>query len=334
MHPIIGRIEQTVITIWAAITIGFVLIHQLPSSGVQMLIAIYGRDRFSEMSTEKIKQLSEGLIGFNPTDPLYQQYLQYVGNLLQGNFGVSALYGEPVFEVLASAIPWTLFMATLAMIFNTTLAVSLGAYMAYRQGSAFDIGGTVVSIVVSSIPYYVFAILLLFLLGFQMGWFPTSGRFGDSVTPGFNLPFMISALRHVTLPFISLTFTSFAALGLRAHSIRILGSDYIRVARLRGLSERRIVYHYVLRNSLLPFYTGFVTGLVGLLGGSVITEQIFNYIGVGYFMFKAATAGDIPMVLGTFAFFTIASVLALFVVDMTYHLVDPRAEGVGTDESF
>jgi len=334
MHPLIGRLWQSLITVFSAITIGFVLIHQLPSGPWQILQARYSPEQISEMDPRQIEKISNRLVGFDASDPLLSQYIDFWGNILQGNFGVSVLYNQPVFELLMPAVPWTVLVSAIAMVLNVSIGVSLGAYMAYREGSRFDIGATGVSVFLSSIPYYVLAILLLFFVGFQTGLFPSGGRYATGLEPGFNLDFILSVLHHGTLPALSLVFTSFAALGLRAHSIRVLGSDYIRVARLRGLTERRIVFHYVLRNSILPFYTSFVVGFVGLLGGSIITEQIFQYIGVGWYTFTAAQAGDVPLVLGTFVFFTTAVVLMLLFVDMTYHWIDPRAEGVGASESF
>ena len=334
MHPLLARIQQTIITLFAAITLGFVLIHQLPTGPWQVLSTMYSQEQLQAMSPEEIESLSQTLVGFDVTQPIHIQYVQYFSSIIQGDFGTSVLYQDPVFAVLAPAVPWTVLMAVLAMTANTIIGVTAGAYMAYRQGSRFDVGGTFVSVLLGAIPYYVFAILLLFFLGFQTPFFPSSGRYASDVTVGYNLEFMLSALHHVALPFISLVFSSFAALSLRAHCIRILGSDYIRVARLRGLAERRIVFHYVLRNSILPYYTGFVVGLVGIFSGSVITEFIFQYVGVGWYLFRAAEGGDIPLVLGGFIFFTTAVVLALLVVDLTYSLVDPRAEGVGSDETF
>lgn len=334
MHPLVARIQQAIITLFVAITLGFVLIHQLPTGPWQILTAVYSQEQLQGMDPEQIEQISETFMGFSASEPIHVQYVQYFSSVLQGDFGTSVLYQEPVFSVLAPAVPWTVLMATLAMVANTIIGLTAGAYMAYRQGSRFDVGGTFVSVLLSAIPYYVFAILLLFFLGYQTTLFPNSGRYANDVTVGYNLEFMLSALHHVALPFMSLVFSSFAALGLRAHCIRILGSDYIRVARLRGLAERRIVFHYVLRNSFLPFYTGFVVGLVGIFGGSVITEYIFQYVGVGWYLFAAAEGGDIPLVLGGFLFFTTAVVLALLVVDLTYSVVDPRAEGVGADETF
>lgn len=334
MHPLIGRIAQTIITIFVAVSLGFFLIHQLPTGPWQIMTAIYGEETLQEMDPELIEMLSERLVGFDATDPILTQYVEYWQNVLTGDFGTSVLFQEPVLSVLAPAVPWTILISTIAMVLNVVIGVSLGAYMAYREGSRFDIGATVLSVVLSSIPYYVLAILLLFFVGFQTGLFPTGGRYGADVEHGFNLPFILSVLHHAMLPALSLVFTSFASLSIRAHSIRILGSDYIRVARLRGIGERRIVFHYVLRNSILPYYTGFIVGLTGLVGGSVITEEIFQYLGVGWYMFRAAVGGDIPMLLGTFFLFTVATVLMLLVVDLTYHLIDPRAEGVGTSEAY
>ena len=334
MHPLLGRIGQAILTVFTAITIGFVLIHQLPTGPWQMLTAIYSEEELQDMDPAVVQEVSERMMGFDASAPLFEQYIQFWTNLAQGNLGYSVFYNRTVFDLLAPAIPWTVLVATIAMVLNVSIGVTIGAYMAYREGSRFDLGATGLSVFLSSIPYYVLAILLLFFVGFQTGLFPNGGRYNQTLEPGFHLDFILSALHHATLPALSLVFVSFAALGLRAHSIRILGSDYIRVARLRGLSERRIVFHYVLRNSILPYYTGFVVGLVGLLGGSVITEQIFQYIGVGWYTFTGAVAGDIPLVIGTFVFFTTATILMLLFVDMTYHWIDPRAEGVGASESF
>lgn len=334
MHPLIGRFAQTIITIFVAVSLGFFLIHQLPTGPWQIMTAIYGEETLQEMDPETIQAISERLIGFDASQPILTQYVEYWQSVLTGDFGTSVIFQRSVLSVLAPAVPWTVLISTIAMVLNVTIGVSMGAYMAYREGSRFDVGATVLSVVLSSIPYYVLAILLLLFVGFQTGLFPTGGRFGSDVEHGFTLEFILSVLHHAILPALSLVFTSFASLSIRAHSIRVLGSDYIRVARLRGIGERRIVFHYVLRNSLLPYYTGFVVGLTGLVGGSVITEEIFQYLGVGWYMFRAAVGGDIPMLLGTFFLFTIATVLMLLVVDLTYHWIDPRAEGVGTSESY
>lgn len=334
MHPLIGRIAQTIITIFVAVSLGFFLIHQLPTGPWQIMTAIYGEETLQEMDPETLQMISERLVGFDASDPILVQYVEYWQSVLTGDFGTSVIFQQPVLSVLAPAVPWTVLISTIAMVLNVTIGVSMGAYMAYREGSRFDIGATVLSVVLSSIPYYVLAILLLLFVGFQTGLFPTGGRFASDVEHGFTLEFILSVLHHAILPALSLVFTSFASLSIRAHSIRVLGSDYIRVARLRGIGERRIVFHYVLRNSILPYYTGFVVGLTGLVGGSVITEEIFQYLGVGWYMFRAAVGGDIPMLLGTFFLFTVATVVMLLVVDMTYHLIDPRAEGVGSSESY
>lgn len=335
MHPLIGRLVQTVITIVTAITLGFVLIHQMPTGPWTILTALYSEQQLQAMDPSEIEELANQMIGFSATKPLHLQYIDYVSNILQGDFGRSVIYlRRPVFEIMAVAAPWTILLSTLSIVANTVIAWGFGAWMAYREGSRFDFVGTIVSVLLSSIPYYVFAIFMLIFLGFQTPFFPTGGRYADGTTFGFHLDFMLTVLHHAILPVATLVLTSFAALGLRAHCIRILGSDYIRVARLRGLAERRIVIHYLLRNSILPFYSGLIVGLVGIFGGSVITEQIFNYVGMGWYLFRGATGGDLPLTLGTFVLFSTASVVGLFFVDLTYQFVDPRAEGVGMDESF
>lgn len=331
---IVKRIVQSFITLFAAITLGFLLIHQLPTGPWTILQALYSPERLQEMDPRTIERISKRLFGFDPQKPLYVQYIEYWKSILTLNFGTSIIYNRPVYDVLAPAIPWSVFLGLLGVITNTAVSIGMGGLLAYREGSRLDVAGSLVSVVLQSVPYYVFAILLLIFLGFQTPYFPTGGRYGEGIVVGFNLEFMLSALHHAILPVASLSLLSFASLGWRAHAIRVMGSDYIRVARLRGLAERRIVVHYVLRNSVLPFYSGLVTIFIGILGGSVITEFIFQYVGLGWYLFRTAAGGDIPMVLATFAFFTITGVLTLLFVDFTYHLIDPRAEGVGTSESF
>ncbi len=332
--PVIKRLAQSVFTVWAALTLGFLLIHQLPTGPWEILIARYGEDRIQEIDPRQIEEMSERLMGFDAQAPLYEQYIQFWQSILTLEFGTSVYYGRPVLDVLAPAIPWSVLLMSVTSFLNLAIGFAFGTLFAWREGSRIDVGGSLLSMVLGAIPYYVLAILMLAFLGFQTPYFPASGRYGDHVFIGFNIEFMLSVLHHVTLPAVSLIFTGFAALGLRAHAIRILGSDYLRGAELRGLPERRILLHYVFRNTFLPFYHGSIGIIMGIFGGAVITEFIFNYLGMGWYLFRFAVAGDIPGVLAAFAFFTIAGVIMLLIVDFTYHLIDPRAEGVGTSESY
>ncbi|HET7324230.1 MAG TPA: ABC transporter permease, partial [Halococcus sp.] len=153
---------------------------------------------------------------------------------------------------------------------------------------------------------------------------------------GFNWPYISSILYHAVLPLLSTTLVGWGgtALSMRGNSISILGEDYIRVARLRGLSRRRIALRYVARNAMLPMYTGIVLAIAFMLGGSVILEQIFTYPGVGYYLFLATVSRDYPLMMGGLIMISTAVVIGVLVADLTYSKIDPRASGEGQRETY
>jgi peptide/nickel transport system permease protein len=225
-----------------------------------------------------------------------------------------------------------------AIIISFTIGISIGAIMAYREGSLFDSATTLFSITSNSIPYYILGILLVFVLGYQMELFPITGRYnGTKVTPGINLPFLQNVLYHVTLPMLSWAFAGFGgwALAMRGNSIRVLGEDYLRVGRLRGLPTHRLTLQYVARNAILPLYTNILIVLGGAFGGSVVLEQIFVYRGMGYFLFRAVESNDYPLLMGGFILIVTSVIFALLFAELTYGILDPRAQDGGAgNESY
>jgi ABC-type dipeptide/oligopeptide/nickel transport system permease subunit len=230
--------------------------------------------------------------------------------------------------ILADAVPWTVMLMGAALLITFVISISLGALMAYRDQSNLDYAATGLGIVTMSTPYYVFAILLLAFLGFQYELFPTRGRAPAGATAGLNLQFILGVAYHAALPLASMVLTSWGgrALSMRGNSMSVLGSDYLRVAKLRGLPERRIALRYVANNAILPMYTGFLISIGFMLGGSVILERIFTYHGVGYYIFEAISARDYPLMMGGFIVITIAVTIGILVADLTYGMLDPRAD--------
>ena len=161
-------------------------------------------------------------------------------------------------------------------------------------------------------------------------------RLSPGVTPGLSVRFVTDALYHAFLPIVSLVISGagLQALAMRGSSIQVLGEDYVRVARLRGLPDRRISVWYVGRNAILPMYTGFLT-LIGFnLGGSVILEQIFTYPGVGYYLFQGLQNRDYPLMMGIFLVITTALVLSVFIADLSYGMIDPRVKSGDSSEAY
>lgn len=317
------RLGQSAITILIVVTITFALVRLMPGGPMVSLRATLLQQG---MSSSEANELIQTYLRANPADPLYIQYFEYVTRTLQGDLGVSIWYDKPVMDIVSRALPWTLFIMTLSLLFSFGFGILAGAGMAYFEGTRFDVVTSLFSTFVTSVPYYLFAIGFLFLFGFQLNWFPTSGQYNYQLTPGLNPEFVASAFHHAALPIASLVLTGFGnwALTMRGNSIQVLGSDYLRVARLAGLSERTIITRYVTVNSILPMYTNLMIAIGFLFGGSVVLEQIFTYQGLGYYIFAAIEHRDYPLLMGGFLVITLAVVASLFVADMTYSKIDPR----------
>lgn len=333
MNWLIKRVGQAIFTIWVVVTLSFLLIRFMPGGPLDYL-RVQLRNQGLPPST--VNQYVQNYINITPDAPLWKQYLDYMFAIVQGDFGVSYWTNEPVFETLAAAMPWTVFLMSIATFVTFGIGIALGSLMAYLEGSKFDSSMTVVSIVLTSIPYYVLAVMLVYVLGYQLSYFPTGGRVDASLSAGFNWPYVRSILYYAALPLLSMIIPGWGgtALSMRGNSISILGEDYLRVARLRGLSRRRIALRYVARNAMLPLYTGILISIGFMLGGSVILETIFNYTGIGYYLFEAVSSRDYPMMMGAFILITIAVVIGVLVADLTYHKIDPRAAREGEREAF
>lgn len=321
----IRRLGQAAFTVWAVISLSFVMVRMMPGN---IMGAMITRMAQQGINPAQARELIELRMTIDPDQPIPAAYVDYLLNTLQGNLGQSIYYGEPVTQVLGKAMPWTLFVLSWAIFISFFIGITFGALMAYWEGSKFDIGLTSYAVVMGSIPFYVLAILLLIFLSYRLGWFPNGGRQPIGVEPGFNLVYISAIVHHAALPIISMLVASgVASLGMRGNSIRVLGEDYLRVARLRGLSDMTISTQYVARNAVLPMYTTLLISIGEMFGGSVVLEQVFQYRGLGWYMLSATHQRDYPLMMGGFLVITLAIVVALLIADMTYGYVDPRARG-------
>ncbi|SEP02904.1 peptide/nickel transport system permease protein [Halogranum amylolyticum] len=334
------RVGQAIVTLFAVITISFFMYRLLPGGPVEAMrqqLIQQALQNGGEVDTQRINQLVELYTGIQPDEPIWIQYLHYLRDVVvYQDFGRSIWKNKPVFQILFVAMPWSVFVSIYGLLLGFTTNVLLGALMAYREGSYLDKGMSLVATISTSVPYYVAAILMLSYLAFELGWFPTGGRYNSELTaPGFNAPFMISVVKHAALPILTGFVVGFGggALAMRGNSLRILGKDYIRVARLRGLSQTRIATRYVTRNAILPMYTTLMVGIASIFSSSVIMEQIFNYPGVGWYTFGAIQNRDYPLLMGVMIFFTIITLLGVLIAEFTYGLIDPRA-GTAEKESY
>jgi len=321
---------------YGIVTLSFFLNKSMPGGPVEALRAdIYANPELYGLPQNppeyRVQEIIEETIKVPISKPIHEAYLDYMKFVfIDFDLGesIAVAAGVDVTQLILLRAPWTIFISTITLIFGIVVGITLGAFMAYYEGTKFDIGMTASMVLSGGIPYYIAGILLLYILGFQLGWFPTGGRVNPDYEAGLNWNWISSVFYYGALPSLSFILTSFGgrALGMRANSIRLLGSDYLRNAHLRGLSTYRISVTYLARNAILPLWTSIVVGLGGLLGGAVIMERIFQYPGMGLLIFEAAVLRDFPVLMGSLVITTFLFVLGTLLADFTYPLIDPRAD--------
>jgi peptide/nickel transport system permease protein len=324
-----------IITFLVVVHLSFVLMQALPGGPARYLRARLMAEGVGEgMSLAEVNRLVEVYLNVNPEAGSWERYVSYMSSLLQGDLGRSIWLDKPVTDVYLEAIPWTIFLMGSAILLSYGIGVVLGAVMAYKEGSLFDTEFTALSIVMMSIPFYLFGVLIIYLLAVRNGYFPMTGRYPDGMEAELSIAFVRGVLYHGFLPITSVTLSwiGLVAVSMRGNSIRVLGEDYIRVARLRGLSGRTVSLRYVGRNAILPLYTRFMIALGTLFGGSVILEELFLYKGMGYYLFLGVNSRDYPLVMGGFINVTLTVLAGIFIAELTYGYVDPRAGIGGTHE--
>jgi len=340
MNWYVKRTGQALFTLWAVTTIAFVLTRLMPGDAVSRRVDTITRNMQGSINREQIRERVTSQLIVDPDAPMGEAYVTYMSELLSGNLGYSISADQGLNGLMADTVPWTLFVMSLATFGLFAIALGLGAIQAYKEGSIFDLSNTVIGMATTSIPYYVAGILLIIYVGYSdaliFEWFPVRNRLPAEVDPGFTLEFVSGALAHATLPALSYVLTAYGllALSMRGNSIQILGEDYVRVAELRGLPERRIALRYVGRNAILPMYTSLLLSIGFMLGASVILEQIFAYQGVGYWMNQAIQDMDSALMMAIFLMITVSVVIAMFLADLTYGFLDPRIKSGDEGEAY
>jgi peptide/nickel transport system permease protein len=327
MNYILKRLGFYLLAGWAALTLNFFLPRLMPGDPATALFARFkGR-----LSPEAVKGLREA---FGLTDaPLIRQYVTYLEHVLHGDLGTSVAYfPAPVSTVIGSGLTWTLFLAGTAVILSFAIGTLLGVAAAWWRGGWVDTILPAFFAFVGAFPYFWLAMVMLYVLGFQLRLFPLGHAYGDDLTPGWNLAFMADVWRHAALPMGSIVIATLGGwmLGMRNTMISILGSDYVALARAKGLPPSRVVLRYAARNALLPSVTGFGMAIGFVLGGSLLTEIVFSYPGQGYLLVQAVRNQDYPLMQGIFLVITLAVLGANWLVDLVYVWLDPRTREVAS----
>jgi peptide/nickel transport system permease protein len=269
-----------------------------------------------QATTEQIAQIRENL-GLNRSIP--EQYLIWLGHMLQGDLGQSFYYKTEVVTLIGQRIEPTLSLALITIVVAVLVSVPLGVLAAWRHGGWLDRGLMAFSVLGFSIPVFVLAYLLIWLLSMRLGWLPVQGyvRLSNGVGPW---------LYQLLLPAITLSVIYIALIArvTRAAVLETLGEDYIRTARAKGLPEVKVLLRHALANAAVPIITVIGIGIALLIGGVVVTESVYAIPGLGRLTVDAVLARDFPTIQGIILFFSFVYVLVNLLVDLSYVFFDPR----------
>lgn len=325
---IFRRFLRALLTIFLVTSSIFFLVRLLPGDPVEVFInkqmTQYG------YSYDDAANQARSLFAIDDSQNLWQQYIGYLGNLLQGNMGQSTvLPGTTVTSIIQSRIWWTIFSVGTALVIAFVLGSFIGMLMAYKRGGLFDGIASTVGSILNSFPNYLFALLFIIIFGVQLGWIDYTSMRG-SLSSGqpveLSFAFFKDALYHAILPISVYVVTSIGGwmLLMKSSTISALEEDYVTAGRARGVPEWRILTFYVGRNAILPLFTQLTISIGFVVGGSLLVEPIFQYQGIGSRLLESINTRDYPVIQGIFLMITISVVAALFIADILYSRLDPR----------
>jgi peptide/nickel transport system permease protein len=314
------------LTFVVAVTINWLIPRFMPGDPVRAMVS---RAQLQDPgAVAAMREYYTNLFGFDL--PWWQQYLNFWGEVFQGNFGVSLwAYPAPVGTIIWEALPYTLALLLPAILLSWWAGNKFGAYAARKK----LLDNTVLPVwyVLTATPYMWLAILLAWALGKVAGIFPVGRSYSASLQPEWSWLFINDLISHWFLPFLSLFLVMFGgwAIGMRNMVIYELEADYANYLGALG-APQRLVRRYAFRNAMLPQVTGLALQLGVIIGGSVVTEIVFDYRGLGYLVLEAIKASDLFLLQGVFLFIVIGVLVANFIIDIVYVLVDPRTRvGMG-----
>ena len=314
---VVRRLILLIPTFFLISIILFALIHLAPGDPIR---AMFGPRQI----TPEVRERLTRELGLD--QPIPVQYLIWMSNVLRGDLGYSYITSAPVFDMISVRIPRTVELMFLAEIVSVVIGIVLGVISAVKHQSLADAASTLWALIGYSTPNFWIGLMAIMVLAVGLGWFPVGGMKTSGVT--FPTPFhaLLDHLSHATLPVFILAYgwAAYLLRLVRSSMLEVLRQDYITTARAKGLKERVVIYKHALRNALLPVvtYEGYSMGF--LLGGAVVIEEVFTWLGLGHFMINAATNRDYPILMGLSIIIALMVLIANLCADIAYAIVDPR----------
>ncbi len=314
------KVLYLVATLFGVVTLNFIIFRLMPGDPAAMLVA----ERL--LKPEMIEELRKA---FGLDKPLWEQYILYIKNLFSGYMGYSFYWRRPVVDIIMERLPNTLILLGSATAIAIFLGIVLGITAASRRGGKTDITIVVSSLVFYSVPVFWLGMILLLVFGVYIPLFPIGGTVSRP-PPSDPLMYALDMLWHMTLPLLCLVLIDFGsfALLMRSSLLEALTEDYIVTARAKGLPEKKVLYDHAFRNAVLPIVTAAAISFGYIVGGATLTETVFSWQGVGRLIYEAVIQRDYPVLQGTFFIIAVSVILANFIADILYGLLDPRVRYV------
>lgn len=320
---ILKRILISIVILFFVGFIIYALMRCLPTSYIENMARQKSMQPGSKSYEEWMEQLT---VTYHMDKDILPGYLSWIGEAVQGHFGDSWFYTVPVLEKFNDCIWLSFVMGAISLVFEVLIAIPLGIVAATKQYSRTDYTISVIALAGISLPAFFFASLLKLLFSVKLGWFDLFGLIGRDYYQLSTAGQFLDRANHLVLPIVTLVVISVGSLMryTRTNMLEVLSADYIRTARAKGLSERRVVYHHAFRNTLIPLVTIIGGSLPGLFSGALITETLFAIPGIGYISYQAMVGGDIPFSMFYMVFLAILTLAGNLISDILYAVVDPR----------
>ncbi len=320
------RFGQLLLVVFVAVSVNFISPRLLPGDPVQTALArLQATGGAQNVDIQAVSAAYRARYGLDA--PIWQQYINYWSDLFRLDLGVSfANFPEKVSNMIASALPWSVALLTVATLIAFAVGSLLGARLAW-PGAGRGIRSTVpMLMVLTSIPFYLLAIILIYFFAVVLRWFPPAGGVDTTRIMRFDWATTADLLDHAFLPCMAIVLGNlgFWALGMRSQMINVLGEDYITFAEAKGLHPRRIFVWYGMRNALLAQVTALALSLGSVVSGAVLVEVIFNYPGLGSLLYVAIRGQDYFVIQGVVLMLIVSLAVLLFIIDLIYPLLDPR----------
>jgi peptide/nickel transport system permease protein len=323
---VVGRVIQFVVIVWGAATLNFFIPRLAPGDPIRERLLLMSRT--GSVSQESIQQMVKAYDQeFGLDKPLLVQYVRYLWDAAHLEFGYSmSQYPAKALPLITAALPWTIGLLLISTLFAFSLGTIIGALMGWPKAPRALSYLVAPLLTLSSVPYYLLGLVLVYLLSISVRIFPLSGGYTTGTIPSLSVPFLLDVAHHSILPALSIVFAAvgFWALGMRGMMVTIEGEDYMTMAEAKGLPEGWIFYRYALRNAILPQFTSLAIALGAVVSGSVLVEVVFGLPGIGTLLYKSITGSDYYVIYGIVFIIIFAIALATLIIDLVYPLLDPR----------